>query len=70
MAGLSEELRNNEQNLQTVYEKAKEFCKLQEKEINDIKEQYLKLEAEHNALIVRGKKCADNVVVIKPGKGR
>lgn len=37
--------------LKTVHDKAKDFCRQQEREINEIKEQYLKLEEEHNAII-------------------
>lgn len=44
----------NEETLQNVHDKAKDFCRQQEKEINEIKEQYFKLEEEHNAIIVMG----------------
>ncbi|KAM3127874.1 hypothetical protein pb186bvf_020027 [Paramecium bursaria] len=48
---LESALVQNEETLKNVHEKAREFCKQQEKEINDIKDQYLKLESEHNAIL-------------------
>ncbi|CAD8069314.1 unnamed protein product [Paramecium sonneborni] len=65
---LEQALLQNEETLKNVHDRAKEFCKQQEKEINDIKDQYLKLEAEHNAILSQNQEREDENEQIKDQK--
>ncbi|CAD8151185.1 unnamed protein product [Paramecium pentaurelia] len=65
---LEQALLQNEDTLKNVHDRAKEFCKQQEKEINDIKDQYLKLEAEHNAILSQNQEREDENEQMKDQK--
>ncbi|CAK76204.1 unnamed protein product (macronuclear) [Paramecium tetraurelia] len=65
---LESALLQNEETLKNVHDRAKEFCKQQEKEINDIKDQYLKLEAEHNAILSQNQEREDENEQMKDQK--
>ncbi|CAD8082405.1 unnamed protein product [Paramecium sonneborni] len=48
---LEQALLQSEQTLKEVHEKANQFCQQQEDEIKQIKDQYSRLEQEHNAIL-------------------